>query len=85
MFLTFSLTFLPTYNVKPTQPQVTDPQPTDPQPTNPQVTTPQPTQPQVTDDGKPAPKEVFGHNVLTKKGLEVSFTYLFLLQIQVSE
>ncbi len=60
---------------QPTQPQVTDPQPTDPQPTNPQVTTPQPTQPQVTDDGKPAPKEVFGHNVLTKKGLEVSFTW----------
>ncbi len=32
-------------------------------------------QPQTTDNGQPAPKEVFGHNVLTKKGLEVSFTW----------
>ena len=65
---------------QPTQPQVTTPQPTQPQvttpqPTQPQVTTPQPTQPQVTDDGKPAPKEVFGHNILSKKGLEVFFTW----------
>ncbi|MCI9564544.1 MAG: hypothetical protein HFG30_00860 [Eubacterium sp.] len=66
----------PTVTTKPvvTKPVVTT-KPNVPQPTQPQVTTPQPTQPQVTDDGKPAPKEVFGHNVLTKKGLEVSFTW----------
>ena len=39
------------------------------------VAPPQTTQPSVTDDGKPAPKEVFGHNILSKKGLEVSFTW----------
>lgn len=55
-----------------TNPVVTNPQPTNPQPTNPVVTKPQPT---TVDDGKPAPKEVFGQNVLLKKGLEVSFTW----------
>lgn len=70
-----TVTTKPVVTTKPNAPQPTNPQVTTPQPTQPQVTTPQPTQPQVTDDGKPAPKEVFGHNILSKKGLEVSFTW----------
>lgn len=56
-----------------TKPPVTSPQTSNTQTTTPVVTRPQPTT--TVDDGKPAPKEVFGQNILSKKGLEVSFTW----------
>ena len=35
----------------------------------------QPTSPQITDENKPAPKEVFGQKILSTNGLEVTFTW----------
>ena len=64
-------------DTNPTQPATTKGQD---QPQTPAATT-KPQEPATTakpstpDDGKPSPKEVFGQNILNKKGLQVTFTW----------